>query len=206
MTFPFQNLLGINYKCLVSSSVSRYIVHVLHRVSLQSARSRCHVKRHLVVLALKRAFRTEIACWKRKYPILFQLCQGQLSVITAVNSLLTSKGCLYMRNVFIELSLALNILLLMVFTVTSSDCKVKKARFYEFLFTLGWRLIGNTSLYKFSAPKHVSFRKYSSLNFRVFTVRDTKIGSYLLEKKSLRLIFSSLTISSIRRYVYAQVC
>ena len=25
----------------------------------------------------------------------------------------------------------------MVFTVTSSDCKVKKARFYEFLFTLG---------------------------------------------------------------------
>ena len=26
---------------------------------------------------------------------------------------------------------------LMVFTVTSSDCKVKKARFYEFSFTLG---------------------------------------------------------------------
>ena len=26
---------------------------------------------------------------------------------------------------------------LMVFTVTSSDCKVKKARFYEFLFTPG---------------------------------------------------------------------
>ena len=26
---------------------------------------------------------------------------------------------------------------LMVFTVTSSDCKVKKVRFYEFLFTLG---------------------------------------------------------------------
>ena len=25
------------------------------------------------------------------------------------------------------------------FTVTSSDCKVKKARFYEFLFTQGWR-------------------------------------------------------------------
>ena len=25
----------------------------------------------------------------------------------------------------------------MVFTVTLSDCKVKKARFYEFLFTLG---------------------------------------------------------------------
>ena len=34
-----------------------------------------------------------------KYPILFQLCQGQLSVITAVNSLITSKGCLCMRNV-----------------------------------------------------------------------------------------------------------
>ena len=27
--------------------------------------------------------------------------------------------------------------ILMVFTVRSSDCKVKKARFYEFLFTLG---------------------------------------------------------------------
>ena len=94
----------------------------------------------------------------------------------------------------------------MVFTVTSSDCKVKKARFYEFFFTLGWRLIGNKSLYKFPAPKHDSFRKYSSLNFRVFTVRDTKIGMLSPWKKSLRLIFSSLTISSIRRYVYAQVC
>ena len=30
-----------------------------------------------------------------------------------------------------------NINILMVFTVTSSDCKVKKARFYEFFFTLG---------------------------------------------------------------------
>ena len=27
----------------------------------------------------------------------------------------------------------------MVFSVTSSNCKVKIARFYEFLFTLGWR-------------------------------------------------------------------
>ena len=96
--------------------------------------------------------------------------------------------------------------LLIFFTVTSSDCKVKKARFYEFLFTLGWRLIVNKSLYKFPAPKHVSFRKYSSLNVRVFTVRDTKIGMVSPWKKSLRLIFSSLTISSIRRYVYAQVC
>ena len=26
---------------------------------------------------------------------------------------------------------------LMVFTMTSSNCKVKKARFYEFVFTLG---------------------------------------------------------------------
>ena len=42
---------GYNYKCLVSRSVSRYIVHMLHRFSLQSARSRCHVKRHLAVLA-----------------------------------------------------------------------------------------------------------------------------------------------------------
>ena len=35
----------------------------------------------------------DIAWWKRKNPILFQLCQGQSSVIIAVNSLLTSKGC-----------------------------------------------------------------------------------------------------------------
>ena len=75
------------------------------------------------------------------------------------------------------------------FTVTSSDCKVKKARFYEFLFTLGWRLIGNTSLYKFPAPKHVSFRKYSNLNFRVFTVRDTKIGMLSRWKKVSPLDF-----------------
>ena len=34
-----------------------------------------------------------IARWKRNYLILFQLCQGQSSVITAVNSLLTGKGC-----------------------------------------------------------------------------------------------------------------
>ena len=59
MTFPFYNLLGYHYKCLVSRSVMRYIVHVLHRFSLQSARSRYHVKRHLAVLALKKAFRTQ---------------------------------------------------------------------------------------------------------------------------------------------------
>ena len=41
------------YKCLVSGSVSRY--------TLQSARPRCYVKQHLTVLALKKAFRTEIA-------------------------------------------------------------------------------------------------------------------------------------------------
>ena len=36
--------------------------------------------------------------------------------------------------------------------------------------------INRKSLYKFPAAKHVSFRKYSSLNFRVFTARDTKRG------------------------------
>ena len=34
----------------------------------------------------------------------------------------------------------------------------------------------NKSLYKFPVPQHVSFRKYSNLNFRVFTGCDTKIG------------------------------
>ena len=82
--------------------------------------------------------------------------------------------------------------------MTSSDWKVKKARFYEFLFTLGWRWIENKSLYKFPAPKHVSFRKYSNLNFRIFTVRDTEIGNWCL--------IESLTISNIKRCVYAHVC
>ena len=46
----------------------------------------------------------------------------------------------------------------------------------------------NISLYKFLAPKHVSFRKYSNLNFGVFTVRDTKIGMLSHWKKSVLLI------------------
>ena len=45
MTFQFQNLLGVNCKCLVFRYVLHYIVHVLHRFSLQSVRSKCHVKR-----------------------------------------------------------------------------------------------------------------------------------------------------------------
>ena len=64
----------------------------------------------------------------------------------------------------------------MVFTVMSSNCKVKKARFYEFVFTLCSRQIENKYLYKFPVPLHVSFRKYSIFYFRVFTVPDTKIG------------------------------
>ena len=71
---------------------------------------------------------------------------------------------------------------------------------------VGWRKIENKSLYKFPAPKHVSFRKYSILSFRVFTVRDTKIGMLSHWKESLLLIFRSLTISSIKRCVYAHVC
>ena len=42
---------------------------------------------------MSRQMTLDIALWKQKNPILFQLCQGQSSVITAVNSLLTSKGC-----------------------------------------------------------------------------------------------------------------
>ena len=44
-------------------------------------------------------------------------------------------------------------------------------------------------MYRIPAPKHVSFRKYSNLNFRVFTVRDTKTGMLSHWKKSLVLIF-----------------
>ena len=53
---------------LVYRSVSRYIVHVRHRFSLQSARSRCHVKQHLAVLALKKAFRTKNSVMETKVP------------------------------------------------------------------------------------------------------------------------------------------
>ena len=93
------------------------------------------------------------------------------------------------------------------FPVTLSNCKVKTTKFYEFLFTLAWRWTKNRSLYKFPFPWHISLQKYSNLNFRVFTVRDTKIGMLSRWKKSLLLIFSSITISSITgRYVYAHVC
>ena len=51
--FRFVMYWGINYfKCSVSRTVSHYILHMLHR----SARSRCHVRHHLVVLALKKHF------------------------------------------------------------------------------------------------------------------------------------------------------
>ena len=66
--------------------------------------------------------------------------------------------------------------------------------------------MANKALYKFPAPKPVSFRKYSDLNFQVFRERGDKIEMLSLWKKSLLLIFSSLTISSIKRYVYAHVC
>jgi len=84
--------------------------------------------------------------------------------------------------------------------------KSTKRGFCEFLFTLGWRQIENKSLYKFPAPRHVSFRKHSNLNFEVFRVRDTKIAMLSHWKKSLPLIFSRFTISSIKRCVYAHVC
>ena len=133
--------------------------------------------------------------------ILFRYLSHEFSVLLSINL-----SGLSLINWTPAVRICIWWLLLMVFTVTSSDCKVKKARFYEFLFTLGWRLIGNKSLYKFPAPQVCFISKFSSLNFRVFTVRDTKIGMLSLWKKSLRLIFSSLTISRIRRYVYAQVC
>ena len=56
--------------------------------------------------------------------------------------------------------------------------QVKIAWFYEFLFTLGWKLIKNKSLYKFLAPKH-------HVSFRVFTVRGNKIGMLLEAVRAL---------------------
>ena len=42
MTFPFKDVLGYHYKCLVSRSVPRYIVHVLHRLSQLHVGQICH--------------------------------------------------------------------------------------------------------------------------------------------------------------------
>ena len=54
--FRFVMYWGINYfKCSVSRTVSHYILHMLHR----SARSRCHVRHHLVILAWKKHFSQE---------------------------------------------------------------------------------------------------------------------------------------------------
>ena len=51
--------------------------------------------------------------------------------------------------------------------------------------------------------QHVSFWKYSNLNFRVFTVRDTKIGMLSCWKKSLLLILSSTSIRNLFMRTYA---
>ena len=89
----------------------------------------------------------------------------------------------------------------MVFTVTSSNCEVKIARFYEFLFTLGWRQKKSKSLDKFPFPQLISCRKYSNLNFRVFTVRNTKIGILSQLKKAPPLDFQQYN-----HFKYQKIC
>ena len=64
------------YKCLVSGSGSRYIVHVI-LIYPPSARPICHVKQHLAVLVSQRN-----SVMETKVLDFFQLCKGQLSVIT----------------------------------------------------------------------------------------------------------------------------
>ena len=56
MTFPFKDVLG--YQLQVFGV--QICMHVLYRCSLQSVKSRCHVRLHLVVLALKKAFLTKM--------------------------------------------------------------------------------------------------------------------------------------------------
>ena len=79
MTFPFWNLL--EYQLQVFRIQICIALHCAWAPSL------------FVAFTSNRTL--EIALWKRKYPILFQQCQGQSSIIPAVNSLLTSKGCIY---------------------------------------------------------------------------------------------------------------
>ena len=85
------------------------------------------------------------------------------------------------------------------FPVTLSNCKVKTTKFYEFLFTLAWKWTKNKSLYKFPFPWHISLQKYSNLNFRVFTVRGTKIGMLSRWKK-----VSSLDFQQYNHFKYHQ--
>ena len=65
----------------------------------------------------------------------------------------------------------------MVFTVTSSNCKVK---------------IEDKQKINLCTSFEDSLRKYSNLNFRVFTVRDTKVGICCPFEKSLPLDFQQL--------------
>ena len=89
----------------------------------------------------------------------------------------------------------------MVFTVTSSNCKVKIARFYEFLFTLGWRYAKN----KFPFPYNVTcfISKIQQFELPSFHSAWHQNRNAVSLKKSLLLIFSGITISSITRYVHA---
>ena len=72
-------------------------------VTISYVRSRCHVRRHLAVLALKKIL-VELPWWKRKYPILFECVTDKLIVITSVSPSWTDKACLRMRNVCIVLA------------------------------------------------------------------------------------------------------
>ena len=56
-------------------------------------------------------------------------------------------------------------------------------------------------MHKFPFPYHVSFRKYSNLNFRVFTVRDTKIGMLSRWKK-----VSPLDFQQYNHFKYYKIC
>ena len=68
-------------KCLVSGSV-RYIVHVLHRFLLQSAReAKMSRQTTLGRFGFKKSISHRNSVMEKKVPDLFQLCQGQLSVI-----------------------------------------------------------------------------------------------------------------------------
>ena len=54
-------------------------------------------------------------------------------------------------------------------------------------------------MYNFPFPWHISFRKYSNLNFQVFTVRDTKKGMLFRWKK-----VSSLDFQQYNHFKYHQ--
>ena len=89
----------------------------------------------------------------------------------------------------------------MVFIVTSSTCKVKIARFYELLFTLGWRLTKSKSLYKFPLSVACFISKIKQFELPSFHSAWHQIGMLSRWKKVFPLDFQQYN-----HFKYQKIC